>query len=67
VVEQRDGESNPLHKGLLQLDAYLAGLGLDTGWLVIFDQRSGWPDVAEHTRTEPATTPSGRAVIVVWG
>jgi type II secretory pathway predicted ATPase ExeA len=63
----RDGESNPLHKGLSQLDSYLAGLGVETGWLVIFDQRSGLPDVAERTRTEPATTPTGREVIVVWG
>jgi type II secretory pathway predicted ATPase ExeA len=63
----RDGESNPLHKGLSQLDSYLAGLGVETGWLVIFDQRSGLPDIAERTRTEPATTPTGREVIVVWG
>jgi hypothetical protein len=63
----REGESNPLHKGLSQLDSYLAGLGVETGWLVIFDQRNGLPDVAERTRTEPATTPTGRAVIVVWG
>jgi hypothetical protein len=40
---------------------------VETGWLVIFDQRSGLPDVAERTRTEPATTPTGRKVIVVWG
>jgi len=62
-----DKKANPLYEGLEQLDAYLAGLGLETGWLVIFDQRIGLPDVAERTRTEPATTPTGRAVIVVWG
>jgi hypothetical protein len=62
-----DKKADPLYEGLEQLDSYLAGLGVETGWLVIFDQRSGLPDVAERTRTEPATTPTGRAVIVVWG
>jgi hypothetical protein len=63
----REGETNPLHAGLAQLDSYLAGLGLDTGWLVIFDRREGLPDIAERTTTEPATTPAGRSVVVVWG
>ncbi|NJN68463.1 MAG: ATP-binding protein [Chloroflexaceae bacterium] len=63
----REGETNPLRAGLAQLDAYLAGLGLDTGWLVIFDQREGLPDLAERTTTEPATTPAGRSVVVVRG
>jgi hypothetical protein len=62
-----DKKADPLYEGLEQLDSYLAGLGVETGWLVIFDQRSGLPDVAERTRTEPATTPSGREVNVVWG
>jgi hypothetical protein len=62
-----DKKADPLHKGLKQLDGYLAGLGLDTGWLVIFDQRSGLPDIAERTTTEPATTPAGRSVVVVRG
>ncbi|NJN68631.1 MAG: ATP-binding protein [Chloroflexaceae bacterium] len=62
----REGETNPLRAGLAQLDGYLAGLGLDTGWLVIFDRREGLPDIAERTTTEPATTPAGRSVVVVW-
>jgi hypothetical protein len=43
----RDGESNPLKEGLEQLDHYLDGLVLAAGWLVIFDQRSGLPDISE--------------------
>ena len=39
----RDGAPDPLTAGLTQLDGYLAGLGLDRGWLVIFDRRSGQP------------------------
>ena len=61
----RDGEADPLAEGLNQLDRYLAGLGLDTGWLVIFDRRSGRPRIAERTAREDARTPSGRPVIVV--
>jgi hypothetical protein len=61
----RDGKSDPLAEGLEQLDSYLAGLELETGWLVIFDQRSGLPEIAERTTTEPATTPNGRAITVI--
>jgi hypothetical protein len=49
------------------LDDYLSGLGLDTGWLVIFDQRSGLPDISERTTTEKAVTPAGRTVTVICG
>jgi hypothetical protein len=61
----RDGEKDPLEEGLAQLDGYLAGLGLDSGWLVIFDRRSGQPPIAERTRATAATTPAGRRVTVV--
>nr|WP_202944541.1 hypothetical protein [Oscillochloris trichoides] len=52
---------------MAQLDGYLAGLGLPTGWLVIFDQRPGQPPIAERTSAAPATTPGGREVVVVRG
>jgi hypothetical protein len=61
----RDHEPDPLGKGLGQLDAYLAGLGLDTGWLVIFDQRADQPRIAERTSTSVALTPAGRSVTVI--
>jgi hypothetical protein len=61
----RDGASDPLADGLIQLDAYLAGLGQDTGWLVIFDRRRGRPPIAERTHTEEAESPRGRRIIVV--
>lgn len=63
----RDGERNPLNEGLEQLDNYLSGLGLKTGWLVIFDQRSGLPDISERTTTETAVTPIGSTVTVIRG
>lgn len=61
----RDGRGDPLKQGLRQLDDYLAGLGLGSGWLVIFDQRTGLPPISERTTTETAVTPSGRDVIVI--
>ena len=61
----RDGQKDPLSEGLTQLDNYLSGLGLETGWLVIFDQRSGLPDIAERTTVEAATTPLDRIITVI--
>ena len=42
----RAGRPDPLQAGLAQLDRYLVGLGLKTGWLVIFDQRPGLLPIA---------------------
>ena len=61
----RDREADPLVEGLEQLDDYLAGLGLDTGWLVIFDRRSNQPPIAERTACQTATSPQGRAIAVI--
>ncbi len=61
----RDREADPLVEGLEQLDGYLAGLRLDTGWLVIFDRRSDQPPIAERTACRTATSPQGRAIAVI--
>jgi hypothetical protein len=61
----RNGRPDPLTKGLKQLDGYLARLGLETGWLVIFDQRQNQPSIEERTRTEIETTTTGRRVTVI--
>jgi AAA-like domain len=63
----RNRDKDPLDKALIQLDQYLAGLGLDRGWLVIFDQRPGLPPIEERTTTELKTTTSGRSVTVIRG
>ncbi len=71
----RAGERDPLLQGLAQLDDYLAGLGLSTGWLVIFDQRwlvifdqrPGLPPISERTAAEETTTPGGRRVTAIRG
>jgi type II secretory pathway predicted ATPase ExeA len=61
----RDGEGDPREEGLTQLEGYLQGLDVATGWLVIFDQRSGIPPIAERTTTEAVVTASGRQVTVI--
>jgi hypothetical protein len=61
----RDGAPDPLTAGLTQLDGYLAGLGLDTGWLILFDRRSGQPPIAERTTHTEQLSPQGRRIQVV--
>lgn len=66
----RDGRPNPLAMGLTQLDDYMNGLSyngspVETGWLVIFDQRSNQPGISERTTSESLATPGGRLVTVI--
>jgi hypothetical protein len=63
----REGRPDPLVKGLVQIEGYLAGLGLDQGWLVIFDRRPGLPPIEDRTTTENAVTGEGRAIVVIRG
>ncbi|WP_438016271.1 AAA family ATPase [Sorangium sp. So ce315] len=61
----RPGEPDPKREGLAQLDGYLEGLGLDRGWLLIFDRRPGIARLRDRTTTEAARTPDGREVTVI--
>ncbi|WP_305071146.1 ATP-binding protein [Myxococcus sp. RHSTA-1-4] len=61
----REGEKDPLEKGLAQLDEYLTRLGLDEGVLVIFDRRTEAGGTESRTRFEQARSPSGRQVTVL--
>ncbi len=63
----RDRKPDPLNEGLKQLDKYLSGLNLDTGWLVIFDRREGLPPLSDRTITESAISPAGRDITVIRG
>ncbi len=63
----REGRPDPLAAGLTQLDQYLGRLGMSSGWLVIFDRRSGLPPIEERTTTERLETPKHRQVTVVRG
>ncbi|NJK66298.1 MAG: ATP-binding protein [Microcoleus sp. SU_5_3] len=61
----RTRKIDPLSKGLQQLDGYLARLGQDSGWLVIFDRRENAPELEERLNTEIHTSPMGRSVTVI--
>jgi len=61
----REGEADPLKEGLTQIDGYLDGLELNTGWLVIFDRRNNQPPISQRTVTETVLAPSGREVTVI--
>jgi hypothetical protein len=63
----REGKRDPLDEGLKQLDKYLSGLNLDTGWLVIFDRRPDLLPLSDRTTTEIATSPAGRSITVIRG
>lgn len=63
----RNRQPDPLHQGLKQLDKYLSGLNLDSGWLVIFDRREELPPLSDRTTTEMAISPAGRNITVIRG
>jgi AAA-like domain len=61
----RNRKVDPISKGLEQLDGYLARLGQDSGWLVIFDRRDNALELEERLATETQTTPMGRSITVI--
>jgi hypothetical protein len=63
----RPNRPDPLAQGLKQIDRYLARLGLDSGWLVIFDRRPGLPPIEERVSSGAVTSPGGRAITVIRG
>lgn len=62
----RPGRPDPLKAGLVQLNKYLSGLGLETGWLVIFDRRENLPSIAERTTVEKVDS-ENRLITVIRG
>ena len=61
----RNRKADPLSKGLEQLDGYLARLGQDEGWLVIFDRRDNALELEERLKTEIHPSPLGREITVI--
>ena len=63
------GPCNPTDHYMLPATARLEelniDLGLSTGWLVIFDQRTGQPPISQRTTTTTATTPGDRCETVI--
>lgn len=61
----RDKKGDPLEDGLEQLESYLARLGENFGWLIIFDRRSKAPSIEERLSTQVKTTEGGCSITVV--
>jgi hypothetical protein len=61
----RPNRPDPLAQGLVQLDGYLARLGLDGGWLVIFDRRPGLAPIEDRLAASVESSPGGRRVTVI--
>lgn len=61
----RDKKRDSLEDGLEQLDSYLARLGVNFGWLIIFDRRKKAPSIEERLTTQLTNTKNGRSVTVV--
>lgn len=63
----RDGRSDPLQAGLKQLDSYLARLELASGWLVVFDRRSGLMPIEDRVSVGTVRSPGRRSITVIRG
>lgn len=67
----REGRKDPLAEGIVQLDRYLTRLSAGgqrvPGWLVIFDRRSGLPEIEDRTTASSLVSPAGFDVVVVRG
>jgi hypothetical protein len=61
----RTRQADPLTKGLAQLDSYLARLGQDKGWLVIFDRRDNAPELVDRLQTTISETATGKQITVI--
>ncbi|MBW4666611.1 MAG: ATP-binding protein [Cyanomargarita calcarea GSE-NOS-MK-12-04C] len=61
----RDKKGDPQSEGLEQLDSYLARLGLDFGWLFIFDRRKNAPPIEDRLSTQIITTKNQRSITVI--
>jgi hypothetical protein len=63
---QRDDGRNQLTSGLSQIEGYLTRLGLDSGWLVIFDRRKAALPIAQRLRSQLHQTDMGKTVEVIF-
>ncbi|MDJ0676415.1 MAG: ATP-binding protein [Calothrix sp. MO_167.B42] len=61
----RDKRGDPMESGIEQLDSYLARLGVNFGWLVIFDLRKKALPIEERLHSQVITTKSGCSITVV--
>jgi type II secretory pathway predicted ATPase ExeA len=61
----RDKKRDPQAEGIEQLESYLARLGLDFGWLFVFDRRQNALPIEERLSTQVVVTENQRAITVI--
>ncbi|MEO1375353.1 MAG: AAA-like domain-containing protein [Cyanobacteria bacterium J06635_10] len=61
----REKKRDPQPEGIEQLESYLARLGLNEGWLFVFERRKNTLSFEERISTEIVTTENQRLVTVV--
>jgi hypothetical protein len=61
----RDKKRDPQAEGIEQLESYLARLGLNFGWLFVFDRRKNALPIEERLSTQIVMTKNKRSITVI--
>ncbi|MBF2063105.1 MAG: ATP-binding protein [Calothrix sp. C42_A2020_038] len=61
----REKKRDPQDEGIEQLESYLARLGLNEGWLFVFDRRKNALPMEERLSTQVVVTENQRAITVI--
>jgi type II secretory pathway predicted ATPase ExeA len=61
----REKKRDPQTEGIEQLESYLGRLGLDFGWLFVFDRRKNALPMEERLSTQVVVTENQRAITVI--
>ena len=61
----REKKRDPQSEGIEQLESYLGRLGLDFGWLLVFDRRKNALPMEERLSTQVVVTENQRRIIVI--
>ncbi|NJK74895.1 MAG: ATP-binding protein [Oscillatoriales cyanobacterium RU_3_3] len=61
----REKKRDPQADGIEQLESYLARLGVDFGWLFVFDRRSNALPIEERLSTQVLVTENQRTITVI--
>ncbi|MGB3642334.1 MAG: ATP-binding protein [Rivularia sp. (in: cyanobacteria)] len=61
----REKKRDPQQEGIEQLESYLARLGLNEGWLLVFDRRKNALPIEERLSTQIVNTENQRSITVI--
>ncbi|MGJ5674954.1 MAG: ATP-binding protein [Nostochopsis sp.] len=61
----REKKRDPQTEGIEQLESYLARLGLNEGWLFVFDRRKNALPIEERLSTQVVVTENQRSITVI--